>query len=84
MCAIPQNIFDKAPSAELRPGQKDQDSLPEYDMLDSILHALIEESKRAEDIELPGVTPEDVNRVQSLMRRRCLQAPSTPPAAACR
>lgn len=68
MCVIPQNIFDKAPSAELRPGQKDQDSLPEYDVLDSILHALIEESKRAEDIDLPGVTPEDVNRVHPYAR----------------
>ena len=79
MCVIPQNIFDKAPSAELRPGQKDQDSLPEYDMLDSILHALIEESKRAEDIELPGVTPEDVNRVQSLMRRSAFKRLQLPP-----
>lgn len=78
MCAIPQNIFDKAPSAELRPGQKDQDSLPEYDVLDSILHALVEESKRAEDIDLPGVT----RRCQSCAipyAQKCLQAPSTPP-----
>ena len=79
MCAIPQNIFDKAPSAELRPGQKDQDSLPEYDVLDSILHALVEESKRAEDIDLPGVTPEDVNRVQSLMRRSAFKRLQLPP-----
>ena len=79
MCAIPQSIFDKAPSAELRPGQKDQDSLPEYDVLDSILHALIEESKRAEDIELPGVTPEDVNRVQALMRRSAFKRLQLPP-----
>ena len=79
MCAIPQNIFDKAPSAELRPGQKDQDSLPEYDVLDSILHALIEESKRAEDIDLPGVTPEDVNRVQALMRRSAFKRLQLPP-----
>ena len=79
MCAIPQNIFDKAPSAELRPGQKDQDSLPEYDVLDSILHALVEESKRAEDIDLPGVTPEDVNRVQALMRRSAFKRLQLPP-----
>ena len=69
----------KTPSAELRPGQKDQDSLPEYDVLDSILHALIEESKRAEDIDLPGVTPEDVNRVQSLMRRSAFKRLQLPP-----
>ena len=39
---IPQNIIDKAPSAELRPDQKDSDSLPEYDVLDQILYQYIE------------------------------------------
>ena len=53
--------------------------MPEYDVLDSILHALIEESKRAEDIDLPGVTPEDVNRVQSLMRRSAFKRLQLPP-----
>ncbi len=43
---IPQNIIDKAPSAELRPNQKDSDSLPEYDVLDQILYQYIE--KRAD------------------------------------
>ena len=43
---IPQNIIDKAPSAELRPDQKDSDSLPEYDVLDQILYQYIE--KRAD------------------------------------
>ena len=38
---IPQAIFDKAPSAELRPGQKDSDSLPPYDVLDPVLESLI-------------------------------------------
>ncbi len=38
---IPQNVFDKAPSAELRPNQKDTDSLPPYDRLDAILHNLL-------------------------------------------
>ena len=67
--SIPQNIFDKAPSAELRPGQTDQDSLPAYDVLDSILHALIEESKPAVDIELPGIPREQIERVLELVRR---------------
>lgn len=46
---IPQSILDKAPSAELRPNQKDQDTLPDYPILDAILHALIEEELSCED-----------------------------------
>jgi NH3-dependent NAD+ synthetase len=42
---IPQNIIDKAPSAELRPNQTDQDSLPPYPVLDAILEALVEGEK---------------------------------------
>ncbi|WP_308774967.1 NAD(+) synthase [uncultured Bilophila sp.] len=79
MCVIPQNIFDKAPSAELRPGQKDQDSLPAYDVLDSILHALIEESKQIGDIDLPGITPEEVDRVRDLMCKSAFKRLQTPP-----
>lgn len=82
MCAILRDIFDKASSAKLRPGQKDQGFLSEYDVLDSISHALIEEPKRVEDIDLPGVIPEDINRVQPLMRRsifKCLQLPPLSP-----
>jgi NAD+ synthase len=47
---IPQNILTKAPSAELRENQKDSDSLPEYDILDKILFALIEEQKSVAEI----------------------------------
>src|SRR6266446_4656361 len=43
--AIPESVFEKPPSAELRPGQKDSDSLPEYDVLDRILRAYIEETQ---------------------------------------
>lgn len=42
---IPQSILEKAPSAELRPNQKDSDTLPDYEILDPLLHALIEERK---------------------------------------
>ena len=42
---IPENILTKAPSAELRPNQKDTDSLPEYDVLDQVLYAYIEEHR---------------------------------------
>lgn len=47
---IPANILTKAPSAELRENQKDSDSLPDYDILDKILFALIEEQKSVEEI----------------------------------
>ena len=47
---IPQNIFTKAPSAELRPDQKDSDSLPDYEILDKILFALIEEKKSVAEV----------------------------------
>jgi len=47
---IPQAIFDKPPSAELRPNQKDSDTLPPYDVLDRILEDYVEESKTAEQI----------------------------------
>jgi len=47
---IPQNIIDKAPSAELRPDQKDQDSLPPYDQLDRVLKMYLEEQKEIKEI----------------------------------
>ncbi len=48
--AIPASVFEKAPSAELRPDQKDSDSLPPYDVLDGILRLYIEENHRADEI----------------------------------
>ena len=48
---IPKNIIERPPSAELRPNQKDQDTLPPYDVLDKILWLLIEEYKDKEDIK---------------------------------
>ena len=47
---IPLEIITKAPSAELKPGQKDQDSLPEYDLLDKILKMYLEENKEISEI----------------------------------
>jgi NAD+ synthase (glutamine-hydrolysing) len=51
---IPENIIIKQPSAELREGQKDSDSLPQYDVLDAILEAYIEENKSKEEIIASG------------------------------
>ena len=55
--AIPESVFTKPPSAELRPDQKDTDSLPEYDVLDRVLEAYIEQYRTprqiAEELKLP-------------------------------
>ncbi len=64
---IPQNIITKAPSAELRPGQKDSDSLPEYDVLDKILYQYIEKTKGPDEIKLQGFDPALVDRVLKMV-----------------
>ena len=60
---IPQHTIDKAPSAELRPGQKDSDSLPDYDVLDAILNLHIEEELCLEEIVAEGYDEELVKEV---------------------
>ena len=60
---IPKNTIDKAPSAELRPGQTDQDSLPPYDMLDAILHGYVEEGLSRRDLVAQGFAEAVVNDV---------------------
>lgn len=64
---IPNRIITKAPSAELRPDQTDQDSLPEYEVLDDILYGLIEQELPVEDILARGHKPETVRRIQHLL-----------------
>lgn len=64
---IPQAIIDKAPSAELRPDQKDQDSLPPYDALDDMLHGLVEEEKSIKEIVARGHDLATVQRIARLL-----------------
>ena len=64
---IPQSSITKAPTAELRPNQTDQDSLPPYDVLDAILHGLIEEEKSVDQIVGEGFDRATVSRVQRLL-----------------
>ncbi len=64
---IPQNILEKPPSAELRPDQKDADSLPEYDVLDPILQAYIEEQCGVEEIADRGYDIGVVKRITTLV-----------------
>lgn len=60
---IPENIITKPPSAELRPGQKDSDSLPEYHILDPLLYQYIERRKGPDEIKAMGFDPKLVDRV---------------------
>ncbi len=64
---IPQTIIDKPPSAELKPDQKDSDSLPPYDVLDHILFEYIEQEKSVEEIEQGGYDHQLVLRVVSMV-----------------
>jgi NAD+ synthase/NAD+ synthase (glutamine-hydrolysing) len=65
---IPEASITKAPSAELRPNQTDQDSLPEYDLLDAILEKHIVQHKSQEEIIADGLPAEAVRKVVSLVR----------------
>ncbi len=66
---IPENIITKAPSAELRPGQKDQDSLPPYEALDDILVCLIEHDMSLSEIVARGHKQETVQKIWRLLDR---------------
>jgi NAD+ synthase (glutamine-hydrolysing) len=66
---IPANVIYKPPSAELRPGQTDQDSLPPYEILDAILERHIEQHKSASEIISEGFDPDTVNQVLKLVFR---------------
>ena len=64
---IPQAIIDKAPSAELRPNQKDQDSLPPYPVLDAILEGLVEEELSVREVVARGFDLATVKRIEKLL-----------------
>jgi NAD+ synthase (glutamine-hydrolysing) len=65
--AIPESVFEKAPSAELRPDQKDSDSLPPYDILDSILRLYIEENHGINDVAAELALP--IELVRDVVRK---------------
>ena len=64
---VPENIITKPPSAELRPDQKDVDSLPSYDALDDILECLVEKEMAFEEIVARGHAADTVKRVEHLL-----------------
>ncbi len=65
---IPERILTRAPSAELRPNQTDQDSLPPYDVLDAIIERYMERGESAQEIVVAGFAPADVSKVIRLIR----------------
>jgi NAD+ synthase (glutamine-hydrolysing) len=77
--AIPGNIIDKAPSAELAPGQVDADSLPPYDVLDPILEGYVEGDRSVTELEAEGYDPATVRRVARLVDRSEYKRRQAPP-----
>ena len=76
---VPETIVTRPPSAELREGQADTDSLPDYDTLDKILEAYIEEDADREQLEMMGLPAEAVERVLSLVDRAEYKRRQAPP-----
>ncbi|MBV6415792.1 MAG: Glutamine-dependent NAD(+) synthetase [Steroidobacteraceae bacterium] len=77
--AIPRRVIDRPPSAELRPDQKDSDSLPPYDVLDPILAAFIEEDLSVDEICARGFDRATVARVLDLVKRNEYKRRQAPP-----
>ena len=76
---IPKNIFIKPPSAELRPNQKDEDSLPPYPVLDPILQAYVEEDKEVRDITKMGFKENMIKEVINMVDRNEYKRRQSPP-----
>jgi NAD+ synthase len=76
---VPQAIIDRPPSAELREGQADQDSLPPYEALDAVLDGLVEKNLRVADIVAQGHDPLVVAQVEALLRRAEYKRRQAPP-----
>jgi NAD+ synthase (glutamine-hydrolysing) len=76
---IPKNILIKPPSAELRPNQKDEDSLPPYPTLDPVLQSYVEEDKGVEEIARMGFDPKLVKEVIQMVDRSEYKRRQSPP-----
>jgi len=76
---IPENVINKAPSAELRPDQKDEDSLPSYDILDQILHRFIHDHQGVDEMVAAGFSEEVVKKVTHLVRKAEFKRRQAPP-----
>ncbi len=76
---IPQRVLERPPSAELAPGQKDEDSLPPYEILDPILEMYIEQDRSPTEIVAAGYPRETVGRVVAMVNRNEYKRRQAPP-----
>ena len=76
---IPDRVMEKPPSAELRPDQRDTDSLPPYDLLDAVVEDYVEEDRSPEEIVEAGADPDLVRRVVALVDRAEYKRRQAPP-----
>ena len=76
---IPERVLTRAPSAELRPNQTDQDSLPPYDVLDPVLQAYVEDQRSIPEIAAMGFPQDVVARVAALVRKSEYKRRQAPP-----
>jgi NAD+ synthase (glutamine-hydrolysing) len=76
---IPRRVIERPPSAELRPDQKDSDSLPPYEILDAILEAFIEEDLSVDQIQARGFDRATIGRVLDLVKRNEYKRRQAPP-----
>ena len=76
---IPERILTRAPSAELRPDQKDQDSLPSYEVLDGIVERYMEQNQSIAEIIAAGFDPESVEKVTRLIKLNEYKRRQAPP-----
>jgi len=77
--AIPGSTLTRAPTAELRANQKDEDSLPPYELLDPVLRAYVEEDKGPDEISVPGCSAEMVEEVLRMVDRSEYKRRQAPP-----
>ncbi len=76
---IPKRVIERPPSAELRPDQKDEDSLPPYDVLDALIQGYVEEGRSISDLCATGADEQVVRRVTGLIRRSEYKRRQAPP-----
>jgi NAD+ synthase (glutamine-hydrolysing) len=76
---IPQRVIDRPPSAELAPDQKDTDSLPDYDVLDAILEAYVEQDRSLEEIVASGYDRATIIKVMRMVDRNEYKRRQAPP-----
>jgi NAD+ synthase (glutamine-hydrolysing) len=76
---IPRSVIERAPSAELRPNQRDEDSLPPYKQLDEVLEAYVELDSSREELTTDGFDPEVVDRALELIDKAEYKRRQAPP-----